>query len=345
MKNDHFYDAVIVGAGHNGLIAACYLGLAGLRVLMLEKNETVGGATRSTAIFPGVEARVSVYSYLVSLLPHKILTDLGIRFETRRRRIASYTPVARNGGAAGLLISNQSAEVTRASFAAFTGSDREYERFRRLEEKIGIFAQKVWPTLLSPLPSKQELRGKFQTKAEGEIWEYLVEKPLCALIEEHLSDDTVRGAVFTDAKIGVLTHPEDASLLQNKTFLYHTIGQGTGEWRVPVGGMGALVDALIEKAAGLGVEIRTSAEVLRVEPAKPNQAVYFRQDGKERAVDARFVLFNTASNILNQCLPGAYAEEQVAGVGVQNQFLVEPAPGPERQPGFAPRTRLPAHSI
>ena len=135
MKNDHIYDAVIVGAGHNGLIAACYLGLAGLRVLMLEKNETVGGATRSTAIFPGVEARVSVYSYLVSLLPHKILTDLGIRFETRRRRIASYTPVARNGGAAGLLISNQSAEVTRASFAAFTGSDREYERFRGLKKK------------------------------------------------------------------------------------------------------------------------------------------------------------------------------------------------------------------
>ena len=123
----------------------------------------------------------------------------------------------------------------------------------------------------------------------------------------------MRGAVFTDAKIGVLTHPDDPTLLQNRTFLYHIIGQGTGEWRVPVGGMGALVDALVERARSLGVTIATSAEVFKVEPARPTARYYFRRDGNEAAIDARFVLFNTASNIANRCLPGVYAEEQPAG--------------------------------
>jgi phytoene dehydrogenase-like protein len=92
MYRSHSYDVIIVGAGHNGLIAACYLGLAGKSVLVLEKNEVVGGATLSKKVFPGVDARISVYSYLISLLPQKILKDLNIPLEIRRRSTASYTP-------------------------------------------------------------------------------------------------------------------------------------------------------------------------------------------------------------------------------------------------------------
>ncbi len=313
MENSAFYDVVIVGAGHNGLIASCYLGMAGRRVLILEKNEAVGGATRSQNLFEGVDARVSVYSYLISLLPHKILNDLAIGLELRKRAIASYNPVQKEGKHQGLLISNVSEAVTRQSFIDFCGDDREYLRYQKLEEMLGIFAQKVWPTLLSPLPSKQELQSRFQTPEERRIWEYMVDKPLACLIEDHLSDDTVRGAVFTDAKIGVQTYPEDPTLLQNRTFLYHTIGQGTGEWRVPVGGMGALADALLEKARSHGVEIQTSAEVMKVDHALPNSTVYFRREGKESAVKARYVLFNTASDVVNRCLPGACDEQQVEG--------------------------------
>lgn len=123
----------------------------------------------------------------------------------------------------------------------------------------------------------------------------------------------MRGAVFTDGKIGVLTHPDDPELLQNRTFLYHVIGQGTGEWRVPVGGMGALVDALVARARVLGVEFRTAAEVARVDHALPESTVHYTCDGEERSVDARVVLFNASSDVANRCLPGAYAEEQVEG--------------------------------
>jgi phytoene dehydrogenase-like protein len=327
MKNDGLYDVVIVGGGHNGLIAACYLALAGLRVLILEKYAHLGGATYSSRIFPGVDVRVSVYAYLISLLPKKILSDLGIPFEFRRRSLASFTPVVNAGLPRGLLISNTSQDVTRQSFLNFTGSDREYERFRILQEKLALFARKVWPTLLSPLPSKGALRDQFRTPTETAIWDYLVEKPLSALIEDHLTDDVVRGLVFTDAKIGVLTFPDDPSLLQNKTFLYHIIGQGTGEWSVPVGGMGALVDALTLKLQALGVIIATSAEVFKVDHALPHSAVHFTRGEQERSVNARYVLFNTASNIVNHCLPAAYPEKQVDGSVFKINMLLKKLPG------------------
>ena len=326
MKNVTNYDAIIVGGGHNGLVAACYLAKAGRRVLILERNDYIGGATRSQRTFPGVDARVSVYSYLVSLLPPKILSDLELHFETRRRAIASYTPLVKDGAHTGLLISNVSESATRDSLAALTGNDREYRCFCELEEKVGVFAQKVWPTLLSPLLSKQAMRAKFQTAEEAAVWDYLVEKPLSALIEDHLADDTLRGAVFTDAKIGVSTFPEDPSLLQNRTFLYHTIGQGTGEWRVPLGGMGALVDALRKKAQSLGVVIQTRAEVTRVETSKQTRTVHYLQDGKQAALDAQTVLFNTSSDVVNRCLPGACEELQVEGSVFKINLILKKLP-------------------
>ena len=69
------YDVVILGAGHNGLVAASYLGRAGLSVLLLEKNDYIGGATTSQKVFPDYDARLSRYSYLVSLFPEKIIRD------------------------------------------------------------------------------------------------------------------------------------------------------------------------------------------------------------------------------------------------------------------------------
>ena len=79
------YDVVILGAGHNGLVAATYLARAGLSVLLLEKNDYIGGATVSQQIFPDYDARLSRYSYLVSLFPYKIIHDLGLNLELRRR--------------------------------------------------------------------------------------------------------------------------------------------------------------------------------------------------------------------------------------------------------------------
>src|SRR5438876_12083981 len=100
------YDVVILGAGHNGLVAASYLARAGVSVLLLEKNDYLGGATTSQQVFPDYEARLSRYSYLVSLFPEKVIHDLGLRLELRTRATASFTPYERDGKQHGLLLSN-----------------------------------------------------------------------------------------------------------------------------------------------------------------------------------------------------------------------------------------------
>src|SRR5438045_5039261 len=100
------YDVVILGAGHNGLVAASYLGRAGLSVLLLEKNDYIGGATTSQRVFPDYDALLSRYSYLVSLFPEKIIRDLGLKLELRRRATGSFTPYIKRGRQDGLFLSN-----------------------------------------------------------------------------------------------------------------------------------------------------------------------------------------------------------------------------------------------
>src|SRR5207245_5582820 len=109
------YDVVILGAGHNGLVAASYLGRAGLSVLLLEKNNYVGGATTSQKVFPDYDAQLSRYSYLVSLFPEKIIRDLGLNLELRRRATGSFTPYLHHGQHGGLLLSNVHEHDSRQS--------------------------------------------------------------------------------------------------------------------------------------------------------------------------------------------------------------------------------------
>ena len=112
------HDVVIVGGGHNGLVAAAYLARAGLAVTVLEAGPRFGGAVASAQIFDGVPIRLSRFSYLVSLLPEQIISELGLPLELRSRRVASYTPVG-NGG---LLIERQPGEATRDSFRGRAGA-------------------------------------------------------------------------------------------------------------------------------------------------------------------------------------------------------------------------------
>ena len=295
------YDVVILGTGHNGLVAASYLGRAGLSVLLIEKNDYIGGATTSQKVFPDYEARLSRYAYLVSLFPEKIVRDLGLQLELRRRMTGSFTPYIKSGQHHGLLISNVDEELSRRSIVDLTGSEREFDQMQRFYHLSRIFAEHTWDSMLEPLVSKDEMKKQFDDEVSQEAWRNLAEEPLGRSLERYLQNDLIRGLVLTDAKIGVFTHPHDSSLVQNRCYLYHLIGNKTGEWKVPVGGMGAVARELEKTAREAGAEFVIGVD-LGASPARTvdleKRSIEFEVEGKRHAVDARFVLVNFGRNVL-----------------------------------------------
>jgi phytoene dehydrogenase-like protein len=301
------YDVVILGAGHNGLVAASYLARAGLSVLLLEKNDYIGGATTSQQVFPDYDAQLSRYSYLVSLFPDKIIRDLGLNLELRRRTTGSFTPYAKDGRHDGLLLSNVSEEVSRQSLFELTGNHSEFEQLKKFYGLARIFAENVWDTMLEPLVAKEDFRRRFDVdETSREAWRSLAEEPLGRAVERYLQDDLLRGVVFTDAKIGVFTHPHDETLLQNRCFLYHLIGNKTGEWKVPVGGMGNVARELERAARQSGAEMRTNVRIGALDLSGKTRTVEFELDGKTQTVEARFLLINFGSNVLAKLLDEPY---------------------------------------
>ena len=294
------YDVVVVGGGHNSLVAAAYLARAGKSVLVLERLDKVGGAAVSETPFPGVGARLSRYSYLVSLLPSAIVSDLGLRISLRSRPVSSYTPTLRDGEAGGLLVEREPGPATAASFRALTGSDTEFANWSAWYSSLAAMAKAVAPTMLDPLPARAELRARVVEAAGERLWRQVFERPIGEAIEETFADDVVRGVVATDALIGTHTSLWSDSLLANRCFLYHLIGDGTGEWRVPAGGMGAVTAELARVAAESGVTIVTGATATAVSADGVDAEVRYVSGDAEHTVAASTVLAGVAPAVLDR---------------------------------------------
>jgi phytoene dehydrogenase-like protein len=286
----HKRDVVIVGGGHNALVAATYLARAGLDVTILERLPHVGGAAISAQVFDGLDARLSRYSYLVSLMPEALMQDLGLDLELRSRDTASYTPY--DGG--GLLVETVPGPATEDSFRTLTGSDDELTAWRRFYGEIGTVAAAIAPTLLTPLPRIGELRDQ----VEMAIWTDLVDEPIGTALQRRFDHDLVRGIVGTDALIGTFASLHDTTLVQNRCFLYHLVGNGTGEWRVPVGGMGAVTAELERVAREAGVRIATNCEVDGIDAYDTGATVC----GDGFVIEADWVLSGVAPYVLARLL-------------------------------------------
>jgi phytoene dehydrogenase-like protein len=306
------YDVVVVGGGHNGLTAAAYLARAGLSVLVLERLDHLGGAAVSADAFPGTGVRLSRYSYLVSLLPESVVRDLDLDIELRSRATASYSPTVRRGSHLGLFVEHEEGNPTRESFRSVTGDDREYDAWTGFYADVAKVAAKVAPSLTEPLVTARQMAGGL----DPEVWSALVERPIGELIESRFSDDLVRGVVATDALIGTFASTHDPSLVQNRCFLYHLIGNGTGEWRVPVRGMGAVTEALTRAAAEAGAELVTSAGVSGIAADDAGAEVSWHDGDRQHSVRAGVVLANVAPWVL-RILMGDVPDEATKPVGAQ----------------------------
>jgi phytoene dehydrogenase-like protein len=319
---DSHADVVIIGGGHNGLVAATYLARAGRQVTVLEARDELGGAVASTEPFAGVAARLSRFSYLVSLLPTLIIDELGLRLDLRPRQVRSYTPV----DSTGLLIERQVGRATRDSFRRLTGSEHEYQAWAVFEDRLRELAAVIEPTLTQPLPHVSDVRSRI----DGDLWSSLVERPLGQLVESTFSHDTVRGLVLTDALIGTFTSAHDQSLRQNRCFLYHMIGNSSGEWRVPVGGMGAVTAELVRVAQEAKISMRTGCAVDAVEPHSGSEATLRLADG--HMISTEMILANCAPATLHRLLDEPYE----APVGSQTKINIVLRRLPQLRSGIEP---------
>jgi phytoene dehydrogenase-like protein len=317
------YDVVIIGGGHNGLVAATYLARAGKSVRILEANPEIGGASQSVKTFPEYDANLSRYSYLIALLPDKIINDLGLSFECVSREVSSYTPYGDNKG---LYVSRAWDAKTESSFLELDPSGKEGQAWQDFYAEVAQFAERIAPTLLEPLKTRTQLRKEIDLDP---IWQYLVEEPIGKAIIERFSNDIVRGVVLTDALIGTFASAFD--LQANICFLYHLIGNGTGEWKVPKGGMGALVNELVRVATESGVEISLNSRAAKVVSTATGVEVEI-ETGEEIAGD--YLLSNAAPQVLAK-LRGTPAPKSLDGSQMKINILLKRLP--KLKSGIDPR--------
>jgi phytoene dehydrogenase-like protein len=308
--------AVVIGGGHNGLVAATLLARAGIRTTVLERRDAFGGAAVSERPFPGVDVRLSRYAYLVSLFPRELAADLGIDLRLLRRRISSYTPA----GDSGLLIDAEDPNRTASSLHAITGDAKAAAAWRSFYAGTARLARALAPTLLRPLVTRADARARV---GDGALWDALIEQPLAHALAAAFPDDLVRGVVLTDALVGTFADPADATLLANRCFLYHVIGNGTGDWDVPVGGMGAVSAALERAARGAGAELRAGSEAIELDTDGVRARVRCA-DGSEHEAD--HVLCGAAPAVLDRLLDRPVSEPRPEGSQLKINMVVERLP-------------------
>jgi phytoene dehydrogenase-like protein len=266
------YDAIVIGAGHNGLVTACYLARAGMHVLVLERRHVVGGACVTEETFPGF--KVSTAAYVNSLFHTAIVRDLKLAhygYEVIARDPSSFTPFPDRRS----LLMGPDADMTRKEIAKF--SVRDAERYPRYEAMLERVAALVEPTLTMAPPDlmKPRLRDlrtllslgrSFRRLGDsaGETVEILTgaARPI---LDRWFESEELKGTLATDAVIGAMASPSMPGTAY--VLFHHVMGESGGErgvWAYVRGGMGGLTQALAAAGRGLGADIRCDSEVARI---------------------------------------------------------------------------------
>jgi phytoene dehydrogenase-like protein len=256
------YDAIVIGGGHNGLVAACYLARAGKQVLVLERHHSVGGAAVTEEIHPGFF--VSVASYSMSLMRPEIIEQLRLAdygFETYPKSPSYFMPFP-DGQHLFLYADNR--EASKAQLAKFSHKDAaNLDAFEAFWDRC---CDIVEPTLMAPPISLAELAQRFDDAGCADDFRRLMLGSMQALMDEFFESPYVQAAMAPQSIISTMAGPSTPGTPY--IFLVHAIGRAIqgrrGVWGYVKGGMGAVTKALAAAGRDLGVEIRTACEVAEI---------------------------------------------------------------------------------
>jgi phytoene dehydrogenase-like protein len=348
------FDTIVIGGGHNGLVAAGLLAKQGAQVLVLERREVVGGAAITEQPW-GPDFKMTALSYVVSLMPPTILRELEL--EKHGYKIHTQGPYFAPQPDGRALSLHDDPRARREQIAQF--SKRDADAYERWEEWLGGLAGVLAPLLTETPPrlgshKPADLFEQAKLGWQARSWDVraladitrLFTSSIADLLEDQFESDAMRGALSVSGVIGTWAGPRSAGTAY--VMAHHKIGDvgdgKLGAWGFPEGGMGSVTRALRDAAESFGAKVRTEVDVTRILVRDGTVRGVVTSDGEEILADIVIAATHPQITFLQQLepseLPADFVEDlrrwKTRSGTVKVNLAIDRLPEFTAAPGFDP---------